>query len=93
MQFYTMEEMKGKITMVLRTADYYESCGQFATVNFRAKGERYREFYQDFYRFYCERRREWLPIVNLSGIEWYKGGECYAKLLGAKICNRNGGES
>lgn len=93
MRFFSLESSgkdAGKLTMVKRTADYFESFGNFASVSYRVRGKRKNDFFNDFYRFYDEKSRQWLPIINNSGLAWYEGGEDYAKLLGAKICDAKG---
>ena len=57
MKFYELEVRNGIWYYKLRTADYYESFGNFALVCYRKNGRRKREFFDDFYKY------KNLPIV------------------------------
>jgi len=75
MQFYSYEtDRTGTLVARKRTVDYYESCGNFASVAFRIKGKRVKGMFDDMYR------KDGLPVMNRTTLPGYKMGPYYESL-------------
>ncbi len=75
MEFYSFETDKtGTLVARKRTADYYESFGNLASVSFRVKGKKEKGLFDDMYR------KDGLPVLNRTTHPGHLMGPFYESL-------------